>query len=113
MPKLSKQQVYKNVEEAFLSVGIKTQTEMGKVCHCYQETVSKWKNGINYPTMDHMLDVSVKTKYSIQWLFSREGPKLVSIKTNSKEAVVMATLHSLSKADHDWVVRWIEEKGRK
>ena len=113
MPKLSKKEVGKNVVEAFRSVGITTQAEMGEACHTYQETVSKWINGINYPTMDHMLDCSAKTRYEVQWLYTRAGRKLVETGTNSKDARLMATFHSLPKAEREWVERYIAEKSRK
>lgn len=70
-----KLEIYKRVDEAFRSVGIKTQTERAKVCGVKQETVSKWKRGINAPTTLNMLDISARTGYEVSWLFLGTGRK--------------------------------------
>lgn len=67
--------IYKRVDEAFNSVGIKTQKERAKVCGVLQETVSKWKRGINAPTTANMLDISARTGYEVTWLFFEKGRK--------------------------------------
>lgn len=61
--------IYSRVDEAFSSVGIKTQKERAKVCGVKQETVSKWKRGHNKPTTTNMMDISARTGYEVTWLF--------------------------------------------
>lgn len=70
-----KLEVYSRVDEAFNSVGIKTQKERAKVCDIQQETVSKWKRGINMPTLANMLDISARTGYEVTWLYRGKGRK--------------------------------------
>ncbi len=69
------QAIYKRVDEAFNSVKIRTQKERAKVCGVKQETVSKWKRGLNRPTTANMMDISERTGYEVTWLFFGKGRK--------------------------------------
>ncbi len=77
MPRLSKKEVYKNVKEACSSIGSWRQVDMAKICGIEQSSVSKWCRGINYPTLENVLDISDATDYEVQWIFSRKGPQLI------------------------------------
>ena len=48
-----------------------------KLCDVGQSTVSRWKSGTNYPTLENALLISGATGYCVQYLLNGGGPQLV------------------------------------
>lgn len=70
-------EIYKRVDEAFNSVGIKTQTARAEVCDVDQPTISKWKKGKHHPSFRNLIDISRRTGYHLTWLTLGTGRKYI------------------------------------
>lgn len=69
--------LWSRLQEAFESIGVRTQKEMGKICGVGQTTVSRWKLGETAPNLENMIEISLATRYEVQWLYTGLGKKRV------------------------------------
>ena len=66
---------WERLNEAFESIGLITQVQIGEAFGVRQTCVSKWKLGQTSPTLKHIFDISDATGYCIEWLIRGTGPK--------------------------------------
>ena len=97
--------IYGRVVESCASVGVDTQKGIAKICSISQESVSKWHTRRNIPTLRNMIAISQRTKHTVQWLYTGEGPKITAGR-NSAEEILLTLLNGLSDVDRADVLEY-------
>ena len=103
--------IYERVKSAFGTVGITTQNEIAKTCGLGQGSVSRWANGVNYPTIRNMLDISRRTRHCVQWLYSGEGPRLIEGNADHTDEIT-AILNALPEATRKELEEYIRYRAK-
>ena len=77
-----------------------------KACGVSQPSVSKWKNGINTPSLTNCIDISIATGVCVQWIYTGEGPKMIEPAEDSKIAALLDILRELNEDDRAEVLNF-------